>query len=697
MWLLDVEDEAVALLEVANPALGDGVEVKKQGPQLQVSLRFANGVRVTPLVKTLGGEKPILLRREVLGARPGAPARLASAIREERYEEALRALQAVDGQQRDNVAVEALETLPEETLRRMAVSHEGNLLLGNLFDALASGYVTQQEMKLAAGLLAAEAQRRFPTPEEFVRAAAQVRVFPYEAMGLTKGGAPLTARLREDGKIELNLTPRSFENKYRAEAATLYGLHYELEPDELVGVKLHDEGGGRVYVPALYLLLLSHEDSARVAWKMVEAGALGLSLGAGVLAETGVEAGVAARMLIACDKVAVAMGVITSLLLEHRGWLQERLGDGGRGLVYGLEVFHSALAVYGIARLAIAAPALVRGIRELYQGFLQRAQAQRHLGGLTREETVRVGQFQQHMEGMLQELDAMREAGRGASLGGLEAKVIPLESARRGSRSPATAVPPVAFEEQVPLAATGTDARLLHIERKAAMGPEAPVASLRRREAGEIHTPPAASISKVESNVGAGNPVGPKSTGQGPARVLPAPRKYQLDSVEEWRKPRLTTDGKAIPYEGTRTPPEPITILGRNRAGAVISDGKNTVRFDENGFAEFDTLFETLLDNSHIGSARPAQHFRAANQRLYEAVRADAALAREIGLSSEEIARLPTRMDPPNGFIWHHHQDAGRMQLIREGAHRLANPHTGGMAIWGGGYRQLSTGRGTSK
>ncbi|MCY1080328.1 HNH endonuclease [Archangium lansingense] len=86
-----------------------------------------------------------------------------------------------------------------------------------------------------------------------------------------------------------------------------------------------------------------------------------------------------------------------------------------------------------------------------------------------------------------------------------------------------------------------------------------------------------------------------------------------------------------------------------------------------------------------------------ADQRLYEAIRADPDLARELGLSSEEIARLPAQADPPNGFVWHHHQDVGRMQLIREGAHRLANSHTGGMAIWGGGYRQLAPARGTSK
>ena len=285
VWLLDVQDEAVAVLEVASLARGDGVEVQAQGTQIQVSLRFANGVRVTPLVKTVGGGKPVRWMREVPGPGPGARARLATAAREERYEEALRALGEVAERQRDDAAAEVLETLPEEALRAMAASRAGNLLLGRLFDALTSGYVTAEEMESAARLLAAEAQRKYLTPEEFVGAAGQVRVFPYEAMGLTKSGAPLTAWLGEDGRVGVSLTPRSFENKYRAEAATLYGLHYELEPDELVAVKLYDEGGRVVYVPALYLVLLSHEDSARGGWKMVEAGVLGLSLGAGVLAE----------------------------------------------------------------------------------------------------------------------------------------------------------------------------------------------------------------------------------------------------------------------------------------------------------------------------------------------------------------------------------------------------------------------------
>jgi hypothetical protein len=148
------------------------------------------------------------------------------------------------------------------------------------------------------------------------------------------------------------------------------------------------------------------------------------------------------------------MGLATSLLLEHRGWLVERFGVEGRGLVYGLEVFHSALAVYGGIWLGMAAPSLVRGLRELYRGFLERARAQSRLGRLTQEEAARVVRLQQQLEGMFQELDAMREAGGATPPAGVGAKVIPLESASRGRR---------VAEEEVHLAATGTDARLLPI------------------------------------------------------------------------------------------------------------------------------------------------------------------------------------------------------------------------------------------
>ena len=38
----------------------------------------------------------------------------------------------------------------------------------------------------------------------------------------------------------------------------------------------------------------------------------------------------------------------------------------------------------------------------------------------------------------------------------------------------------------------------------------------------------------------------------------------------------------------------------------------------------------------------------------------------------------------PTGYIWHHHQDFGRMQLVPEDLHRSVG-HDGGFSIWGGG------------
>ncbi|WNG36059.1 HNH endonuclease [Archangium violaceum] len=164
-----------------------------------------------------------------------------------------------------------------------------------------------------------------------------------------------------------------------------------------------------------------------------------------------------------------------------------------------------------------------------------------------------------------------------------------------------------------------------------------------------------------------------------------APKGYRLQEIESWRKPSFTEDGKLLPYKGTRNPPNPITNLGHNRAGQTVSNGKATVKFDKDGFPEFDTKFETILDDIHIGSKRPELHFKAANKNLYNAIQKDLDLARTLGFAPADIERLLTLRKAPPGYTWHHHQDVGRMQLITAEENRLSLPHTGGMAIWGGG------------
>ena len=103
---------------------------------------------------------------------------------------------------------------------------------------------------------------------------------------------------------------------------------------------------------------------------------------------------------------------------------------------------------------------------------------------------------------------------------------------------------------------------------------------------------------------------------------------------------------------------------------------------------QFRTKFETLLDDVHIGSGQRFSHYKAANQRLSQAIKKDPSLAKELGLSAETIEKLSTSIRPPNGYSWHHHQDVGKMQLVNIDEHQLAASHTGGMAIWGGGQQR---------
>lgn len=185
--------------------------------------------------------------------------------------------------------------------------------------------------------------------------------------------------------------------------------------------------------------------------------------------------------------------------------------------------------------------------------------------------------------------------------------------------------------------------------------------------------------------VSTGDGSGSRHDGEASRVAAPGADKHWFQSVESWRKPQFTEDGRIVPYKGSRNHPEPITNLGRNRAGQEVTDGQRTIRFDKDGFPEFKTKFETLLDDIHIGSRSRPGHYRAANQKLLQAIEADPALARELGLSRSSVEGLRSSFRAPDGYAWHHHQDVGRMQLVPDGDHLLANSHTGGMAIWGGG------------
>jgi DNase/tRNase domain of colicin-like bacteriocin len=100
-------------------------------------------------------------------------------------------------------------------------------------------------------------------------------------------------------------------------------------------------------------------------------------------------------------------------------------------------------------------------------------------------------------------------------------------------------------------------------------------------------------------------------------------------------------------------------------------------------FPVFDVGFEVKLPES-LYLQSDLVHFSYANVELSHAIKSNSDLIHELGLASDDIEEL-LKGNTPNGYAWHHHEEAGRLQLVDEDYHQH-NGHTGGRELWGGGF-----------
>ena len=103
------------------------------------------------------------------------------------------------------------------------------------------------------------------------------------------------------------------------------------------------------------------------------------------------------------------------------------------------------------------------------------------------------------------------------------------------------------------------------------------------------------------------------------------------------------------------------------------------VKFDEKGFPKFKPYYTVKLRRSDYRKTR-AQHFYIANKMLYKNVSSSSRLRAKF--SKSQIKDM-SNGETPNGYTWHHHQDAGVLQLVDEDIHAKTK-HDGGYSIWGG-------------
>ena len=125
-------------------------------------------------------------------------------------------------------------------------------------------------------------------------------------------------------------------------------------------------------------------------------------------------------------------------------------------------------------------------------------------------------------------------------------------------------------------------------------------------------------------------------------------------------------------------------LAGQVHPEANVPFVKKTIEIEgqkiERAFPKFDAKFEAQLQ-PELFKAPDGVQFAECNKQLLDKVNKSSTFANKFGdIQLEQIKNL----DTPDGFVWHHNEKEGLMQLVDAVQHQKAG-HVGGRCIWGGG------------
>ena len=106
---------------------------------------------------------------------------------------------------------------------------------------------------------------------------------------------------------------------------------------------------------------------------------------------------------------------------------------------------------------------------------------------------------------------------------------------------------------------------------------------------------------------------------------------------------------------------------------------KTKVRFDSKGFPKFKVYYTVKLRKRDYRKTRE-RHFYIANKIIYKNILSNSKLKSKF--SKKEIKEF-SQGKTPSKYTWHHHQNAGVLQLVEYEVHSKTS-HVGGYSIWGG-------------
>jgi hypothetical protein len=420
-WLLYVREVPVARVTLASTSPGNVVDVAVQGCTADVTLRHSGPAKLERL-QDLPGLRVELHQMDV------------RALAQGRYAEVEEALNEASATNRDDLAVALLEATDEADLARVAERDDGRRTLIRLYGELSSGSYWDDERQQAQRILGLWAQRI--GLERFLRAIEdeQTMVFPVRKPGPTVLDPVVPAVKSRSNGLEVLFSSTIYRYP---EWRTLGGMHLRVADDAVVGVKLYDAGGVVRFVPGLFLLEVSNVGAQRALQKCGEMLALGLTLGTGSIAGAG---GRAASTLLWCDRTALVLGVALTVVDDHRGWILERYGEDGERFLRVTDGLASVVALYGLGRVAVAAPRAMLRLRRALRD-LKAAKAT-----LNAEDQARLDRVGRSVDELLEQAE---KAAKGR-------ESIPIDRARKPGQA--------TVGEQEPLRSTGTEGRLVPVD-----------------------------------------------------------------------------------------------------------------------------------------------------------------------------------------------------------------------------------------
>ncbi|MDA7027417.1 HNH endonuclease [Bacillus sp. CLL-7-23] len=142
---------------------------------------------------------------------------------------------------------------------------------------------------------------------------------------------------------------------------------------------------------------------------------------------------------------------------------------------------------------------------------------------------------------------------------------------------------------------------------------------------------------------------------------------------------------KQPPYNRKPIQPRKYKDKKINKDGSktytIEKHGKEfVVTYDRDGHPIFTSEHQTSLPESKY-LAGDKEQFKHLSKELYEKAMNNQKIKSRFTDDELEILR---NGETPKRFVWHHHQEPGKMQLVNSEIHDAAK-HTGGRAYWGGG------------